>query len=55
MLQRLQELHGQGYDDREITNVLFLEFDAPGMIGETTAELKMLKTGKLSFPLPAKS
>ena len=45
MLERLQELHRKGETDNEISNSLFLEFNAPRYVGEVIAELKMLKTG----------
>ena len=52
MLERLQELHRQGHNERDITNTLFLEFGAPSMVGETKAELMMLKNGMLyTFPV----
>ena len=51
MLERLQELHFQGESDRDISNTLFLEFNAPRYVGEVIAELKMLKTGNVPFSL----
>ena len=50
MLERLQELHNQGNTDREVSNILFLEFDAPRNMGAVIAELKMLKTGNALLP-----
>ena len=55
MLERLQKLHRQGESDHEISNTLFLEFNAPRNVGEVIADLKMLETGNTSFSRLTKS
>ena len=49
MLERLRELHSHGLSDRNIADELSSEFGTPTKIGEVTAELTMLKIGKLSY------
>ena len=53
MLERLHEFHSQGNTDREVSNILFLEFDAPRYVGEVIAELQMLKTGNCPLISPS--
>ena len=48
MLERLRELHSHGLSDHNIADELSREFGAPTEIGEVSAELTMLKIGKLS-------